>query len=81
MKTLEEIIEKEKKLKKTAKRRYLVGDFGLIACKDSIKSTLEYRSGATLFSLLEEYLKRANEDIFFNTTMVLACWELINGIE
>lgn len=81
MKTLEQIITIQKKLKRENGKRYLVGDFGLIACKESIKSTLAYRIGATLFTLLEEYVKRANEDIFFNDRMVLACWELINGVE
>ena len=81
MKTLEQIITIQKKLKRENGKRYLVGDFGLIACKEDIKSTLRYRSGATLFTLLEEFVKRANEDMWFNNRMVLACWELINGVE
>lgn len=69
--TLAQIIEKE------SKNRHEGGDFGINACKDSIRGTLKY-SSKSLFQLLEEYTKRANEDIFFNKTMVLACWELIN---
>ena len=79
--TLEEIIKTQKKLKREIGKGYLTGDFGLIACKRDIKSTLAYRSGATLFTLLEGYVKRANEDMWFNKRMVLACWELINGVE
>lgn len=72
MKTLEQIIAKENETRNEN------GTFGVKACKESILFTLEYKKGATLFTLLEEYVKRANEDIFFNDTMVLACWELIN---
>lgn len=79
--TLEEMIKIQKRLKREQGKSYLVGEYGLIACKESIKSTLAYRSGATLFTLLEEYLKRANEEWMFNNRMVLACWELINGVE
>lgn len=74
--TLEQILEMEKK------RRSEKGMFGIAACKESILSDLEiakkYNMNKTLFTLLEDYMKRANEDIFFNKTMVLACWELIN---
>lgn len=71
MKTLAQILDYEKK------KRHERGDFGVTACKDAIKSTIKY-SGKSLYQLLEEYVKRANEDIFFNKTMILACWELIN---
>ena len=37
MKTLEQIITIQKKLKRENGKRYLVGDFGLIACKEDIK--------------------------------------------
>lgn len=74
--SLEQILVKEKKV------RCEKGMYGIKACKESIKSELEiskkYGYGKTLYSLLEHYVKRANEDIFFNKTMVLACWELIN---
>lgn len=74
--TLEQIIEKERKC------RCENGMFGITACKEAIQFELEiskkYNTNKTLFTLLEEYVKRANEDIFFNKTMVLACWELIN---
>lgn len=77
MLTLEEIIKKEQTT------RTEDGDFGIKACKESIKRELEmskkYNQGKTLFTLLERYVKRANEDIFFNNAMVLACWELINN--
>ena len=72
--TLEEIIKEERE------RRFEEGDFGMKACKESIRFS-EGILHQSLFSQLEEYLKRANEDIFFNKRMVLACWELINGIE
>lgn len=71
--TLEQIIEKEKT------HRCEGGQFGIAECKKSIKFTLEHTT-KTLYSLLEEYVKRANEDIFFNRAMVLACWELINEV-
>lgn len=83
MKTLEEIIKIQKKLKRERGKGYLTGDYGLIACKEHISYQIEiskkYNEGRTLFTLLEEYVKRANEDIFFNERMVLACWELINN--
>ena len=70
--TLEEILQDEK-----AKAHYQ-GEYGLDACKQSILDHMEYQH-KSLFQLLEEYLTRANKDIFFNNAMVLACWELING--
>lgn len=68
--TLEMIIDKEREC------RISGGQFGIEACKESIRWYLEH--GKTLYQLLEEYVKRANEDVFFNRQMVLACWELIN---
>lgn len=72
--TLEQIIEKEKQIRQED------GDYGIKACKESIRLTLQYKKHETLYTTLERFVKRANEDIFFNTAMVLACWELINGI-
>ena len=69
--TLAQIIEKE-----TA-RRTEGGSFGITACKKSIKFDVEFFK-RDLYDLLKEYVQRANEDIFFNRAMVLACWELIN---
>lgn len=69
--TLEQIIEKEKT------HRCEGGSFGIKACKDHIKFEVEHFN-KSLYQLLEAYVKRANEDIFFNRAMVLACWELIN---
>ena len=81
--TLEQIIEKEKTI------RTENGDYGIKACKESIlseiarneKYNLQNQTNkftTSLYVLLERYVKRANEDVFFNKTMVLACWELIN---
>lgn len=69
--TLEKIIAKEKA------RRTEEGMFGISECKKSILFTQKWLK-ESLYQQLEEYVKRANEDIFFNTAMVLACWELIN---
>lgn len=69
--TLKQILEKEQA------HRHSSGEFGIDACKKSInfsKNTL----GKSYYVQLEEYVKRANEDNFFNKAMVLACWELIN---
>lgn len=71
MKTLEEIIEQEKL------RRTEGGEFGIIACKESIEFAQTVLK-QSLFSQLENLVKRANEDVYFNKHMVLACWELIN---
>ena len=83
MKTLEQIIEKERQTRREN------GDFGIKACKESIikqiNSNIEmnkkynYNLPVSLYVLLEEYVERANNDIFFNDAMVLACWELINN--
>ena len=69
--TLEQIITHEKA------RRSEDGMFGIAACKESV---IFYRDhlNRSLFQQLEEYVNRANTDIFFNKAMVLACWELIN---
>ena len=86
MKTLEQILAKEKE------RRSENGMFGIKACKDHIKWEVGFRTkreiknrelnGYTiLFDLLGEYLERTQNDVFFNDAMILACWELINGIE
>lgn len=70
-KTLEQIIAKEKE------NRHEDGMFGINACKDHIKWwSKQYNE--SLYVLLEEYVRRSNEDSFFNRAMVLACWELIN---
>lgn len=69
--TLEKILEKEKA------RRHEDGDFGIKACKESIEFQVKYFK-QSLYQLLEEYVERANKDIFFNQAMVLACWEMIN---
>lgn len=71
MKTLEEILETEKG------RRTEGGSFGITACKKSIKFSQEFEK-KSLYTLLEEYVERANADILFNRAMILACWELIN---
>ena len=70
--TLEEIIKNERA------HRVEDGMFGIAACKRSIEF---YRDTLheSLFTQLEGYLKRANEDAFFNKAMILACWEMING--
>lgn len=73
MKTLEQIIKKERE------HRIEKGDFGINACKESIRFDVEFHK-VSLYTLLEEYVEKANNDIFFNKAMVLACWELINGI-
>lgn len=69
--TLEQIIKSEKKTRREE------GMFGMNACKEEIMWDVKY-SSKSLYVLLEEYVTRANEDMFFNKGMVLACWELIN---
>jgi hypothetical protein len=84
MKTLEQILEYQKQVRQED------GDFGIKACKEHIKYEVGYRTkkriaseylnGYTiLFELMSEYLERAQNDVFFNNAMILACWELING--
>lgn len=71
--TLGQIIEKEKQ------HRCENGSFGIRACKESILWDVEHFK-KSLYLLLEEYVERANKDVFFNRAMVLACWELINEV-
>ncbi len=83
MKTLEQILENEKQ------HRHEDGDFGIKACKESIKFEVDWKIGhnkemsciTALFALLNEYFLRAQDDIFFNKAMILACWELLNDVE
>ena len=83
MKTLEQILEKERQ------HRHEDGDFGIKACKESIKFEVDWKIGhnkemsviTALFALLNEYFLQAQDDIFFNKAMVLACWELLNDKE
>ena len=82
MKTLEQILQKEKE------RRHEDGMFGIAECKKSIREEIDrnkffnrehgYNWNTSLYVLLEQYVERANTDCFFNDAMVLACWELIN---
>lgn len=72
--TLEEIIKREQKM------RHEDGIFGINECKKAIKFDQEVLH-KSLFQQLEDFYKRANEDIFFNRAMILACWELINEQE
>ena len=75
--TLEQLIE----VGKSAPRE---GAFGIEACKEEIKFFLEmckrHGKSRSLYELLWIYVERANTDVFFNATMVYACWELINEI-
>lgn len=70
--TLEQIIERERE------RANEGGMFGITECKKSIEWTMKYED-KNLYQLLGEFVERANEDIFFNKTMVYACWKMING--
>lgn len=76
--TLEQLIE-------IGKSAPLDGEYGLKACKEEVKWLLETskKNGKekSLYELLGVYVERANSDILFNSTMVYACWELINGID
>lgn len=69
--TLEQIIANERE------NRHEEGSYGIKACKESIAFQVEFFH-RSLYDLLGEYVKRANDDGFFNKTMVLACWEMIN---
>ena len=83
MKTLEQILAKEKE------HRHEEGDFGIKACKESIKFEVEWRRKrneglsefTVLLELLGEYYIRGVSDVFFNKAMILACWELINEVQ
>lgn len=70
--TLEQIIKKEEA------NREEKGQFGIKACKEYIEQFEVALFHKNLYELLGEYVKRANEDIYFNKAMVLACWEMIN---
>lgn len=81
--TLQEILEKENKTRKED------GKFGIKDCKQSIVdyiNTNKYYNNlydtdkfeTDLNNLLDYYVKLANHDTYFNQTMVLACYELIN---
>lgn len=81
--TLEEIL-------KDKSNHYEEGIFGLKACRESIVKDIErhkewnliYQTDkypTNLYVLLEEFVNRANSDILFNKSMVVACWQLING--
>ena len=83
MKTLEQILNYEKE------HRVEKGDFGINACKESIREEIARHEkwnlqnqtnkwNTSLYVLLEEYVRKSNGSIFFNSRMVLACWELIN---
>lgn len=76
--TLEQLIEAGKSVPRD-------GETGINSCKREITFFIEMckRHGKerSLFELLGIYYERANTDVFFNATMVYACWELINGIE
>ena len=72
--TLQNILDNEKA------RRVEGGDYGITACKETIRADIE-RNKKSPYELLEEYTKRAQTDIFFNKTMVLAVWEIINEID
>lgn len=80
MKTLEQILKETEKASRN-------GIYGIDACKESIKEMCEtvkkvYGESAelNLYSKLEEYVKKVNDDVFFNNNMVRACWELINEV-
>lgn len=84
MKTLEQIIEEEKKT------RHENGIYGITACKKDIKSDykidmiygkIKETFRTYLFNKLEMYYIRATNDKFFNKAMILACWEMINSTE
>ena len=74
---IEEIIKREKEI------RNEFGDFGISECKIAILRELRFKQendeSFDLFDLLRTFARRAEDDIFFNRAMVLACWELING--
>lgn len=69
------------------------GLYGIDACRESIEARLEFfkkslgtaltgellavTEAQTLIVYLAEYQQRADEDVFFNKTMVAACYELI----
>lgn len=78
MKTLKDIL-------KATKNAPQKGDFGIVACKQAINDAVddrlkrfnETRENA-LFALLQGYLDRSRNSVFFNDNMIQACWQLIN---
>ncbi len=72
-KSLQEILNEEKK------KRHEDGPFGIAECKHSIEFRMKYGK-EDLFDLLRQYYYRANNEIFFNKAMLLACWEMINDL-
>lgn len=74
MKTLEEILKEEQAHKEWNEN----GTFGINACKEEIEWKKEHLH-QSYFQQLEEYVERANNEFLFNSTMVLACWLLINN--
>lgn len=72
--TLEEIIKAEQE------NRHEGGAFGIDACKRSIRFSKE-ELGEPYAEQLEKFVQRANEDVFFNKAMVLACYELMQEEE
>ena len=66
-------------LAEQSKKRQVSGMFGMKACKEHIEWEVEHFK-KSLYQLLEEYVECANNDVFFNRAMVLACWELINEL-
>lgn len=77
-KTLKQILEYQKA------HRQEDGIFGINACKSTIQANLQYKTipkDKALYEMLCHYVYQSNINIFFNNTMVLACWELIQEIE
>lgn len=91
MKTLEQILEKENAIRHEdgdygikACKESIMEQIKMHEKWNSEAGTYEEVSNkkkwnTSLFVLLEEYVIRANTEVFFNDAMVLACWELING--
>ncbi len=78
-------------LEKT-KNASLDGSYGINACKESIKQTLQINMKLnahfnkkdypeSLEILLNHFIERANKDMFFNENMIRACHELIKEQE
>ena len=74
-------------LEKT-KNASIDGTYGINACKESIKQTIRLNKKfnahysnkncpENLDEILNHFIKRANQDIFFNDNMIRACYELI----
>lgn len=82
-KSFEEILAYEKA------HRYEDGEYGIKACKETIlrklaqnkkwnKELKTNKHPDTLEKMLENFVYEAQTDAFFNSTYVLACYELIN---